>query len=195
MSPIEYIAKGIREGNWEIVCEGYERLTGKALPIPKTVATIDEAENALRQIANIASSALNGPMGENCDEKTKPANKKLGRPKVSVNKKKIKKKTTITQNGEDPSIQLDDNNKTVTQKKVGETQLITNDPDPKEVKRNRVRAEKSKKNKLKLNRQPMKTHKVKCNECEKTFESNRPDGEMGQKCQDCLRNKKSKFAK
>ena len=195
MSPIEYIAKGICKGNWETVCEGYKRLTGKALPFPKTAATIDEAENALRQIANIASSALNGPMGENCDEKTKPAKKKLGRQNGCVNKKKITKNTTVPQNGEDPSIRLDDNNKTVTQKKVGETQLITNDPDPKEVKRNKVRAERAKKNKLKLNRRPMKTHKVKCNECEKTFESNRADGEMGQKCQDCLRNKKNKFAK
>ena len=34
MSPLDYIEAGIREGNWEKVCDGYEKLTGKAIPIP-----------------------------------------------------------------------------------------------------------------------------------------------------------------
>jgi len=192
MSPIEYIAEGIREGNWETVCEGYERLTGKSLPLPKTTTT-DGATEALQQIAGIASSVLDGPIAEICDKPAKPAKRKPGRPKGSGKKKTTKKKKGVGTD-EDPTLQLDDNKKTTVSKEAGSTQLITNEPDPEEVEKNRAKAEKAKKNKVKLGRQAAKKYKVKCNECGETFESDRKGGEMGQKCPGCLREKKSRFS-
>lgn len=204
MSPIEYIAEGIRQGNWETVCEGYERLTGNALPLPKTKVT-DNAGDALRQIADIASSVLDGPIAEICDSPAKPAKKKPGRKrgswkktvektvKKTAKKKTAKKKAAVTKGGEDPSIHLDDSQKTVVQREAGGSRLITNDPDPEEVERNRAAAERAKKNKVSLGRKATKKHMVKCNECEQMFESDRQGGEMGQKCRSCLSDKKSRF--
>lgn len=181
MSPIEYIAEGIRQGNWEIICEGYERLTGEALPLPTTSTTTSEAEDALRKIKNIIS---NTPV-----EFKKITKKKLrGRPKGSGRKKVA----TVT-DGEDCSLQLNDSNRTIVQKEIGETQLITNEPDPKEIEKNKAKAMKARRNKIKLDRKASTKHDVKCNECEKIFKSDRPKGEMGQKCPGCLRDKKSRF--
>ena len=187
MSPIEYIAEGIRSGNWETVCEGYERLTGEAIPLPSTPTTSD-AEGVLRQIANIVVSAL----GESVDEPKKPEKKKRGRPKGSGKKKATKKKKK-TGDETDPTIQLDEDKRTETSKETGGTQLITNEPDPEEVKRNKAKATKAQKNKVKLGRRAAAKHDVECNECGKTFESDRKGGEMGQKCRSCLSAKKSRF--
>lgn len=181
MSPIEYIEEGIRNGNWETVCEGYERLTGKALPLPVT----DKTEDALRQIGNIISTTLGSVEKEH--EKM-PKKKRPGRPKGSD-----KKKVAIATDEEDSSIKLDDNKRTNVQKEIGTTQLITNEPDPKEVKANQTIAAKTRRNKIKLNRKATTQHNVKCNECDKTFKSDRPKGKMGQKCPQCLKEKKSIF--
>lgn len=187
MSSIEYIAEGIRTGNWEMVCDGYERLTGEVIPLPSTPTTND-AEGVLRQIADIVKSAI----GESVNEPKKPEKKKRGRPKGS-GKKKAKKTTSVTKDGHDDSICLDDKQKTIVQKEVGGGRLITNDPDPEEVKANKVRAKKANKSKLLAQRPQMTKHSVTCNECGNTFESDRPGGEMGQKCRSCLQEKKSRF--
>lgn len=161
MSPIEWIAKGIHEGNWEDICRGYERLTGEGLPVPVGIIKNDDAEDALRKISNIISSVPIEPIRET----EKPAKKKPGSPKGSKKKKKVTNK-----------------------------QLITNDPDPEEVEKNKIKAEKANKNKAKLNRQVVKKHEVECNECSNTFKSDRPSGEMGQKCPDCLSGNKDRFS-
>lgn len=179
MSPIEYIAEGIKEGNWETVCEGYERLTGKSLPLPAVSLTTDDANSdAIRRIADIV-------LGLGIEEPTKKK-KQRGRPKGSG--KKVKKTSS-----EDDSIQLDNEKKTSVQKESDGVRLITNDPDPEEVAKNKKRSIKAKKNKIKLNRQVARTFKVKCSECENSFESDRQSGEIGQKCPKCLSGKKSRF--
>ncbi len=184
MSPLEYIANGIRKGNWETVCEGYERLTGESLPSPaekQVEATL--TREVLSQIVEIASSFLGEPTVE--------PKKKRGRPKGSGSK--TKKKKTVTEDGEDSTVNLDDKNKTVISKSPGKTQLITNDPDPEEVKRNVIKHERASANKAKLNRQDVTTYKVECNECHKDFQSNRPSGQIGQKCEKCLSGLQGRF--
>lgn len=182
MSPIEYIAEGIRQGNWKTVCEGYKRLTGNALPIPVVTLTTNDAwkEEALTQIMNIIASI------------PKSSKKKPGRPKNN-NKKRIKKKKIIVPDREDTSLQLNDNNKTIIQRETNGTRLITNNPDPEEIKKNKIKAKRAGRNKLKLNRQTAETYKVKCNECEEFFQSNRPKGEIGQKCPKCLNDLRGRF--
>jgi len=192
MSPLEYIEEGIKEGDWEKVCKGYERLTGTALPLPvDRPGEVRKAHEALQQIVTIASEIL--PVGETVVQWTmvEPEKKKRGRPKGS-GKKKTKKKVTIEE--DDPTLQLDDNAKTAVQKETGGTRLITNEPDPDEVEKNRVKAEKAKKNKVQLGRIAARKYKVKCNECDGTFESDRKCGEIGQKCPACLKKKKSRFS-
>ena len=166
MSPIEKIAEGIREGDFLTVCQGYEQLTGEWIE-PPSIENSD-IKDALQRIEKIISMTL----------KSKTAEKKQrGRPKGS----RKKNKSTITPSGEDPSILL--NNK---------TQFITNIPDPEEVRANKVKAEKANKNKIRIDRQPNITYKVKCNECGENFQSNIGGGEIGQKCEECLRNRRTK---
>lgn len=188
MNPLELIETGIREGDWGEVCGGYEILTGKTLPIPVVVKAANNAEDILQQISDII---FNSGIGVSL-KKTKPTKKKPGRPKGTGNGKGVKK--NITKDGDDETIKFETDKITKVQKQIGKTQFITNDPDPQEVKKNKAKAEKSKINKIKLKRNTTKTYKVKCNECENKFDSDRPDGEMGQKCSKCLRDKKGKFS-
>lgn len=165
MSPIEEIADGIHAGDWQTVCQGYEKLTGEWISPPSMEN--DDIKDALKQIKDIASSVLNGPIAEICDLPTKSTKRKPGRPKA--NKKKVKKKIDV-------------------QEETGKTRFITNDPDPEEIAKNKERA--AKVNRVK--RKPPVIYDVECNECGKTFKSDRPDGEMGQKCRKCLMGKKER---
>jgi len=203
MTPLEYMEEGITEGDWWKVGEGYRMLTGRKilLPIgPKNDLT--QAHNALRKIISLASKIT--PIDKTeippADMKQEPkTKKKLGRP-MGSGKKKVVKEKNITKKkqqkdgDDDPTLQLDDSNKTAIQKETGGTRLITNEPDIDEMGKNKVKAERAKKNKLKLDRQAAQKYRVKCNECGETFESDRKSGEMGQKCPSCLREKKSRFS-
>lgn len=187
MSPLEYIKKGICSGNWATVCEGYKKLTGEILPIPPQ----DIAEKVLREIAMITTNAL---VKSNLHHDVLPIiQKKRGRQKDNGQKRTTKAKKTTAED-EDSTIKLDENKRTVVSKELGGTRLITNNPDPEEVTKNKIKAAKASDNKAKLNRSTTQKHKAKCNECEKMFDSDRPSGKMGQKCPSCLREKKSRFS-
>lgn len=64
------------------------------------------------------------------------------------------------------------------------TVLITEKPTAKQIKANKERAARGNQ---KVSRPPPRTYKVKCTDCEKTFESRVKAGEFGQKCSSCLR--------
>ncbi len=129
MSPLEYIEEGIREGNWETVCEGYERLTGKILPFP----TVAYAEDALKQIADLISTVNIHKLGNTENPATEEdVNKQIN--KIKKNRVAVPKKKKLTE--EDSSLILDENKKTIVQREVNGTQLITNEPDSKEVEKN-----------------------------------------------------------
>ena len=188
MSPIEYIAEGIREGNWETVCEGYERLTGKSLPLPVTTSSeeVEKAKKVIRQMMEISSTLL-----DELTDGVSTKNKKRGRPKGGGSKKT--KKNTVSKDGNDSTIILDESKKTTTSRETGGTRLITNEPDPEEVKSNIVKNKKARTNKAELNITTPTTYKVQCNECLQDFQSDRKGGEMGQKCKKCLSSQKGRF--
>lgn len=192
-SPIEYIKEGILKSNWETVCEGYERLTGEALSLPATSPT---DRDALQQIYDIVAMAVEEPgyVPSNTISELRSSTIKAPKRKKTGRSKKSETKNTVTTDGEDSSIDLDNDNKTITQKETGGTRLITNEPDPEEVEKNKIRAKRVNKIKSKLDRPVAETYKVKCSECEKSFKSDRPQGEMGQKCKECLNDKKGIFS-
>jgi hypothetical protein len=190
MNPLEQIKEGITRENWKIVCDGYAALTGEFLHTEQEPGT--GKIEVLQQIYDIVADALEeagcAPSVTIVMKKTRK--KKLGRPK------KKNKKTNVTdedEDEEDASLRLDDDKRTVVQKEVGGTRLITNEPDPYEIEANKKKAIIAQKNKMKLQRTEAKTYDVKCNECEKEFASNRPGGKLGQKCSKCLQDKKSRF--
>lgn len=65
------------------------------------------------------------------------------------------------------------------------TVLITEKPTADEIKKNKERA--ANREQPRVPRPSPKTHKIKCTDCEKTFESRVKAGEFGQKCPKCLR--------
>jgi len=196
-SPIDNIGEGILEGNWEIVCEGFERLTGQRLPIP---GQTDDSE-AIQKIHNITSSALGLDLiAEICDEEaeveTTTSTKRRGKGKKAKKAKKAskKKKSTISKEGEDSSIVLQDRKRTPgPSKDAGTAQHITNTADPDEVARNKEKAART--NRANFEQRPVdsKKFKVECNECLNDFQSDRRTGKMGQKCPKCLNGRKSQF--
>lgn len=189
MNPLEYIKEGILNCNWEKVCEGYERLTDESLPLPvDRPGEVRQVKEALSKIVGIASSILDVPISETCDTTAK-----LTKKNPNSKKKRGKKKTTVNKDGEDSSLLLDDTNRTVVQKRVGNIQLITNDPDPEEIEANKVRAAKTGRKRFQHERKAATTYDVECNECLKPFLSTRKKGEMGQKCPKCLNSLKGIF--
>ncbi len=188
MSPIEYIKEGILEGNWETVCEGYERLTGEALRLPtKTKMTVD-ITCTLEEIVDLATQALYPET-----EEPKKTSKKKVLKKTTARIKKGKK-TTVTKDGIDSSIQIGSGDITPISKKTDGGRLITNEPDADEIEKNKIKASRSKRNGVGIKRQVFKLSKIKCSECEKSFESNVVGGEFGQKCPTCLSDKKNMFS-
>jgi hypothetical protein len=195
MNPIEQIQQGIQKGDWNTVCKGFNSMTGQDIEPPHSVLDV------IKEIHNITATALY--QVDIIEEEPKKLPDKKDRPKhlskqkkkrVTKSNKQIAMQTGIVdENGYDSSITLDDKNKTTVQKQTGGSRLITNTPDPEEIKRNAIQAKRGRANKLKLDRQANKKFKAKCSECEGTFDSDRPTGEMGQKCPKCLIDKQNRF--
>lgn len=187
-SPIDYIEEGIRSGDWETVCEGFERLTGKSVPPP----SVDGLVNTMQKIHDITSSALGLDLiAEICVKEEEGTNKKKKTVKKTKKTKK-KKAPTISKEGEDSSIVLQDTNRTPGPREAGTVQYITNIPDPKEVERNKEKAART--DRANFEQRPVSIKfKVECNECLKDFQSDRRKGKMGQKCPKCMNSRRSQF--
>lgn len=189
-SPIDDIGEGILDGNWETVCEGFERLTGQCLPVPDQMNSAE----AMQKIHDITSSALGLDLiAEICGEETEEP-KKVKKKVKKTKKTREKKAKTVSKEGEDSSIVLQNSSRTPgPSKDAGTVQHITNTPDPDEIARNKEKAART--NRANFDQRPVsdKKFKVECNECLKDFESDRRTGKMGQKCPTCLRGRKSQF--
>jgi len=196
MSPLEQIKEGLSQCDLEMIRKGYEQLTGESLLLPNlTTPNQLHAQCVLQEIADLARQVLHPETEEPkkvSKKKTSKKNAKKTIPKSRV--KKTKKKTTVTKDGIDSSVQIADKDMTPLAHETDGVRHITNEPDIEEVAQNIKRSARSRPNKLRGVAQTTATYDVKCNECEKTFESDRPGGEMGQKCKKCLRSKKSMFS-
>ena len=194
MSPLEQIKQGIMNSSWAMVCDGYKNLTGEKIELPPTTGIDSIAGQTLQKIIDILVDDIlieSGKLESTSGEIETTKKKKPGRPKGT--KKKSSKIKPVPTNGEDDSLQLVETNRTTEQREVGNVQLITNEPDPEEVRKNKIRAAKTARAKQATRRPADQSYDVKCSECESTFKSERPGGEMGQKCNKCLMDKKGKF--
>lgn len=187
MSPIECIKNGILKADWSIVCDGYKQLTGDII-VPPCITNIVDALKRINEISNIV---LTESITDKPNSKLKKKVNKKSQKKI--NKKNIDKNYEINVNGEDTSIVLDESDKTPVSKQIDGVRLITNNPDEEEIRKNKIKAENARENKLKIRRQIACMYTVKCNECQEEFQSTRPSGKMGQKCGKCLSVAKSRF--
>jgi len=169
MSPIEKIKNGILEANWSTVCEGYEQLTGDNIEAPCCEPKRTNAEKIVEEIKKILDNF---------------------KTVKNTTATKIEKKS-VDEEGHDNSIKLDESLKTPITKEEGGVRFITNEPDPEEMERNKKRAQRT--NKVKIKRAPLKKFKVQCTQCQSDFESEINSGEFGQTCKKCLNNTRDRF--
>ena len=196
-SPIDDIGEGILAGNWGTVCEGFERLTGQCLPVPDSTSDFE----AMEKIHSIAATALGlNVVAEIClgeaevEDSTSPRRRGKGKKAKKAKKTRKKKASTISKEGEDSSLVLQDTKRTPgPSENAGTVQHITNTADPDEVARNKEKAART--NRANFDPRPLsdQKHKVECNECLNEFLSDRRTGKMGQKCPKCLNGRKSQF--
>lgn len=194
MSPLEQIKQGIMNSSWSMVCDGYKNLTGETIELPPPIGIDSIAGKTLQKIIDILVDDIlvdSGKVAFTMTSTETTKKKKSGRPK-GKNKKSSTNKP-VSADGKDDSLQLSDNKRTIVQREVGSVQFITNDPDPEEIKRNKIKAAKTARAKQALRRPAIKSYDAQCSECKETFRSDRPTGEMGQKCNKCLMDKKNRF--
>lgn len=199
MIPLEQIKKGIIEMDWKIVCDGYEALTGQSLH-REMKSPDSDYRVVLEQISDLINNLFEEPgyvpsttILETVEipKKGKPGRQKKKKKKVGCSRKS-KTKTDTVNDEEDDSLNLDSNNITPVkfdQKKPGKSQFITNEPNPDEIERNKARARKT----TRIRRKPPRKYQAKCSVCSGKFESNRPSGDIGQTCPNCLRGSKGQF--
>jgi len=167
MSALSKIKEGIMTTDWLLVCDGYKDLTGESLECPE----IPENNNShiLKKIRQLLDSCDTQAIAENTRDKTSQTD------------------DNDYEKEDDETIVLDGSKITpTTAQEANKVSFITNNPKPQEIDRNRERAS----NKTRIRREPYKTFKVKCNECEEQFDSAIQSKSMGQKCPQCLSKKK-----
>lgn len=207
MTPIDLLRDGIIYKDWTKIHGAYKALTGIELPIPEDeelslsgIRRIIQEELNTQKSATIPKMAPSPPeMPPKAEIKNSDSNIVLIDDNIAYTKEEIEDlvsaglKHGVVQN--DGTIyrvpillRTDFNN-------FNELCdfLESNPNDLKNVvaRVNEKSSAKAKTTKKKLSRKPSKTFKVECNECEKTFDSYRKSGDIGQKCSKCLRATKS----
>jgi len=189
MNPLEIIENGIVDGNWAMVCRGYEDLTGKIIKTKgisnspnqlikqieqlindykKNVILnpITDIEQEIEKNINISDSIQHGTPGRNPPE---PKDRRPDPPQPLP-------MPLATGSSSNKKGYYGNNTNTITDNNIP----------PEEINKNIEKAAISKERKTKRN--PPKKYNIKCSQCEKTFESDRQESkDFGQKCSKCLR--------
>lgn len=187
MTPLDKIEKGIHEGVWGDVCEGYKELTGKDISPPSDM--VPENENSSSPEAMQAIKRIQKIVGAFAKPIPKPSPKRKSKPSRKKTESKERKTGNDTFSIHDDTF-LDDS--AITPMKLdghGGTQFITTPIDPEEVKANEEKAARARLNKTKICRKPHTTYTVECSSCNKEFQSTVQTNEIGQQCPKCLRRK------
>lgn len=194
MNPLDKIKEGVLNLDWSLVCEGYTTMTGKLLikpvqPCKKNVlmlettyseSTIQLFKDCLRQMIDefeFVQTVIDEP-----DTKDIVG---LNEPNYPVGNDDKKH----DDDDDDDEGDIDFEEITEQNEKVGlygnPTILITEEITPERVEANRKQL--AKRSVQKVSRPPPRKYKVKCTDCEKTFDSDISTSKFGQKCPKCLR--------
>jgi DNA replicative helicase MCM subunit Mcm2 (Cdc46/Mcm family) len=172
MNPLEIIENGIVDGNWAMVCRGYEDLTGKII---KTKGISNSPNQLIKQIEELLNdykkTIILNPEKSESKINIKPSDlDKIGKSKEPV---------VFEEYGSVPG----DKNKPGYYGNI--TKPLTEDVPPEEINKNIEKAAITKERKTKRN--PPKKYNIKCSQCEQNFESDRQESkDFGQKCPKCL---------
>lgn len=166
MTPLELIKSGIENGDWKAICEAYRVLTGCTISPSGSSGIIHP------KLAKIWA-IMNEP-----DDDTNTSELTVATFSDNID-------VTVEPTEQADELVTSDN-----------SCLITNTPTQAEIEENKKLAAKSMQRKTATNRQSKPTtYEVKCSECNKTFLSPIRSGSIGQKCQDCLNDKKGRFVR
>lgn len=162
MNLADTIKEAILTGNWSLVCNVYEDLTGNVVAPPEQNNENDEILNSFLNLINLYKQKnQNIPKKEKQIPKppTPPPNETMTRGELIPQKNSHYGNATV---------------------------FVTEQTTAQEIEDNRVKNEISSTRKVK--RSPSKKYDVTCNECEKQFKSDRSSAEeMGVKCPNCIR--------
>jgi len=168
MNPLEIIENGIVDGNWAMVCRGYEDLTGKII---KTKGISNSPNQLIKQIEELLNDY----------KKNIILNPVIDIEKCIHTPRKNPPEPS-------PSMPLATGFSTINKKGYygNDTKPITDDNvPPEEINKNIEKAAITKERKTKRN--PPKKYNIKCSQCEQNFESDRQESkDFGQKCPKCL---------
>lgn len=173
MNPLEIIENGITNGDWEMVCRGYEDLTGKVI---KTKGISVSSDQLIKQIEKL----INNYKNISCTNPTP-----IVEPIINISKRGGPEPKNFRPNTS--PLPLVDEPLLVKKGYYGNTtKLLTEDVLSEEINENIEKAAIT--NERKTKRSPVKKYNIKCSQCEQTFESDRQESkDFGQKCPRCLR--------
>ena len=183
MNPLNKIGEGIKEQDWDLVCEGYNAMTGHdlsvstkpdnfILEVPWNESTMRLFKQCLHQmIDEFVEFVPEDHAAETCNVLQPTNNDDIEQPEENDEENVDFKE--VTSEGDGVGLY---GNKAV---------LITEKPTAKQVKINKKRA--ADRETPRVSRPPPKTYEVECTDCERTFDSPVRSGEFGQKCSKCLK--------
>ncbi len=180
MNPIELIKSGVETGDWKKICKAYKSLTGSEIK-PKT-----KEDCSLLDVVK-----------DRLDDSDLQLLLKLIYKLVSVDTTTLVK-TPKKRQGSDlrlPKAKVDTPKTVVKKSRAGFNTIPTTeeghsnkfDSAEEEQEFNRKKAEGTRVKKNEVRRKRPKKHIVECGGCGNDFESKIPSGEIGQRCQKCLK--------
>lgn len=175
MNPLNKIGEGIKEQDWDLVCEGYNAMTGQNLPLPI------KSDNITPIQLQVSLKLFKNYMKQMIDEFEFVQIDKPDANQIAVD--------DVEQPANDDEENVDFNEVTESVEKIGlfgnTTVLITETPKQSQIEENQKRY--ANREGPKVSRPPPKTYQVKCTDCDKPFKSRVQSGKFGQKCSSCLR--------
>ncbi len=192
MNSISLLKDGIRNADWTKICEVYHILTGETIGVPKlkqkNVDNIIDTKTVSKKLTEIKDTI-------SCLIKDIYDTRRGGSGNKTENKQKDTREKEIDENPKDDQVITP----TKRNGKFGHTVLVT-DIKPsdgfkslEEEKSFNIEVHKELRKQNPKKRRQRRKYNVQCNQCSKTFKSHHSGrGEIGQKCDDCLRGIRAK---
>ena len=194
MNPLNKIKEGVKKQDWDLVCEGYNSMTGQNLPAP--TKPIDRSAFVLEvPFSDTTIELFKSCMRQMIDE-FEFVQTVIDKPDTEDHA--VETSDVLQSSSDDDEEQPEDDDEenvdfsevTSVGDGVGlygnKTVLITEQPKPGQIEANKKRAEARVEHNV--SRPPPKIHKVECTDCGNPFKTPmKAGGQFGQKCPKCLK--------